>query len=160
MTETMTHTSEEAAVGAALSIDEQDLLFNAYFEGDLTEDEREAFDLRLEQDEVFRDSYNEFVEIMGGLRDLPFEFAPDDFVDKVQSRIRHRSRGRFFAENFLTSYRFPYEVIAAVMMIVMATAYMMMEAPHDAELRGADLTIDAPSELDKPGVDGTSGRSE
>ena len=71
--------------------EEQDLLFNAYFEGDLTAQEREEFETKLDEDEGFRRNYDEFVNIMSGLRTLPFEFAPDDFVDKVESRIRRRS---------------------------------------------------------------------
>jgi len=135
-----------------LPFNEQDLLFNAYFEGDLTQDEREEFESRLEKDEPFRRDYQTFVGIMGGLRDLPLQFAPDDFVDQVTSRIRRRSRGRFFAENYLYRHRVPYEVIAVVMMAVMAAAYMMMESPRDSDLRTADVTIDAkrpsPSKLE------------
>ncbi len=160
----MTHMSEKH--GEVLPIEalygseqeEQDLLFNAYFEGDLTADEREEFERRLETDPDFKHDYDEFVHIMGGLRTLPFEFAPDDFVDKVQSRIRRRSKGRFFTENYLYTTRVPYEVIALVMMVVMAAAYMMMEAPHDSDLRGADLTIDQPGEVDKSGAPATPER--
>lgn len=123
--------------------EELDLLFNAYFEGELTDPERAEFDSRLEQDDAFRRSYDEFVDIMGGLRSLPFEFAPDDFVDRVTSRIRTRSRGRFFAENYLYGTRVPYEVIAIVMIIVMAGSYMLVEAPRDRDLKTADLTINA-----------------
>lgn len=132
--------------------EEQDLLFNAYFEGDLTASEREAFEGQLERDEGFRKNYDEFVHIMTGLRALPFEFAPDDFVDKVESRIRRRSKGRFFAANYLYTSRVPYEVIALVMMVVMASAYMMMEAPRDRGLSTADLTIDKsiPKSVSKP----------
>ena len=122
--------------------EEQDLLFNAYFEGDLTAQEREEFETKLDEDDAFRRSYDEFVNIMSGLRTLPFEFAPDDFVDKVESRIRRRSNGRFFAESLLYSSRVPYEVIALVMMVVMAAAWMLMESPRDSGLRTADLTID------------------
>ena len=123
-------------------IEELDLFFNAYFEGDLTREEREDFERRLESDEPFRSQYNEFVNIMGGLRALPFEFAPDDFVERVESRIRTRSAGRFFADNYFYRARVPYEVIAIVMIVVMAAAYMMMEVPKDRDLRTGDVTVD------------------
>lgn len=147
--------NEQDTSAAAFALEEQDLLFNAYFEGDLTAQERAEFDQRLETDEAFGHAYEEFVSIMGGLRALPFEFAPDDFVEQVQSRIRRRSRGRFFADNYLYSSRVPYEIVALVMMVVMAGAYMMMESPHDAQLNSADLTIDAPKSLDNSTGDGT-----
>lgn len=123
-------------------LSEQDVLFNAYFEGDLSESERAEFNARLTRDDAFRRDYEAFTELMGGLRQLPFTFAPDDFVDRVQSRIRTRSRGRFFAENYLGKVRAPYEVIAVIMIIIMTTSYMMMGLPNDRDLRKADVTLD------------------
>lgn len=124
--------------------DELDLLFNAYFEGELTPQERAEFDARLESEPDFARAYEEFVTIMGGLRSLPFEFAPDDFVERVQSRIRTRSKGRFFAENYLYRSRIPYEVIAIVMIAIMAAAYMMMDPSTDGGLLRDDLKVQSP----------------
>lgn len=121
--------------------EERDLLFNAYFEGELTPKEVADFEAQLEDDLEFAQAYESFTLVMGGLRELPFEFAPDDFVDRVQSRIRSRSRGRFFAENYLYRNRVPYEVIAIVMIVIMAAAYMMMENPRDVALRDADMLV-------------------
>ncbi len=112
-------------------IEELDLLFNAYYEGELTATERADFEDRMQDDPEFAASYQEFFEMMGGLHEMPFQFAPDDFVDNVRGRIRTRSHGRFFGEEWLFSTRVPYEVVAVVMMIVMAGAYMLMEAPRD-----------------------------
>lgn len=122
-------------------IDERDLLFNAYYEGELTATERADFDDRIAEDPEFAAAYAEFFEMMGGLHELPFEFAPDDFVDNVRGRIRTRSHGRFFGQEWLYSTRVPYEVVAVVMMIVMAGAYILMESPHDKGLQtdGSDM---------------------
>jgi anti-sigma factor RsiW len=122
-------------------IDEQDLLFNAYYEGELTATERADFDDRMAEDPEFAAAYQEFFDMMGGLRELPFEFAPDDFVDRVRGRIRTRSHGRFFGQEWIYSTRVPYEVVAVVMMIVMAGTYMLMETPHDRGLAtdGTDM---------------------
>ena len=105
----------------------QDMLFHSYFEGDLSPREAAEFESRLEQDARLHQEYQSFVLVMDGLRQLPFEFAPDDFVETVQSRIRARSRGRFFAESYFYKARVPYEVIAVVMIVVMGAAYMMMD---------------------------------
>lgn len=129
--------------GMSSEEEELDLLFNAYFEGELTPEERADFDAKLEQDPQFAQSYEEFVTIMGGLRNLPFEFAPDDFMERVQSRMRTRSRGRFFADNYLYRSRIPYEVIAIVMIAIMGAAYMMMEPSTDKNLRD-DLKVNKP----------------
>lgn len=116
-------------------LDERDLLFNAYWEGELTATERADFEERISEDAEFAAAYREFFDMMGGLRQLPFEFAPDDFVDNVRGRIRTRSHGRFFGEEWLYSTRVPYEVVAVVMMVVMAGAYMLMESPRDRGLQ-------------------------
>lgn len=135
---------------------EQDALFNAYFEGDMTPEEREAFTAALDADDALRQDYDYFVDIMGGLRNMPLEFAPDTFVHDVQARIRTRSRGRFFAESHIYNLyrsRVPYEVIAIVMILVMAASYLLMEAPRDRDVRNGDLTVDR-AKLDKSGEHG------
>lgn len=115
-------------------LSEQDLLFNAYIEGELDRGERENFARRLEMDPEFRTSWEQFERIMGGIRRLPMEFAPDDFVEQVRGRIRTRSNGRFFAENLFFNQHMPYEVVAVVMMIVMATTYLFFGAPRDLSM--------------------------
>lgn len=110
-------------------LDEQDALFNAWLDGELNPTELAAFEKRLAQDPDFKSAHEQFKSIMQIVRKIPFEFAPDDFVDKVQGHIRQRSRGRFFTDSFLTQQRMPYEVVALVMMLVMAAVYILMEAP-------------------------------
>jgi len=120
------------------AISERDRLFNAYYENELDEAARADFEDRIESDEEFAEAYHAFFEVMGGLRELPFEFAPDDFVERVQSRIRTRSHGRFFAEELLFKTRIPYEVVAIVMIIVMAAAYLFMGTPPDRGMQDVD----------------------
>lgn len=122
-------------------IDERDLLFNAYYEGELTATERADFDDRIAADPEFAAAYQVFFDTLGGLHELPFQFAPDDFVEGVRGRIRRRSHGRFFGQEWIFSTRVPYEVVAVVMMIVMAGAYMLMESPRDKGLTtdGSDM---------------------
>ncbi len=122
-------------------IDERDALFIAFLEGDLPEERREEFEAELDRDAQLRREFESFADIMGGVQSLPFEFAPPDFVDKVQGRIRKRSKGRFFAENFLYNTRVPYEAIAVVMIIVMAAAWMLMGVPKDRNLKTAEVDI-------------------
>jgi anti-sigma factor RsiW len=122
-------------------IDERDAQFIAFLEGDLSEQEREEFEVELERDVALRREFDQFADIMNGMQSLPFEFAPPDFVENVQRRIRKRSRGRFFAENFLYNTRMPYEAIAVVMIAVMAAAWMLMGVPKDRNLQTADVEI-------------------
>jgi anti-sigma factor RsiW len=122
-------------------IDERDAQFIAFLEGDLSEQEQEEFRAELERDDELRREFDQFADIMSGMQSLPFEFAPPDFVDKVESRIRKRSRGQFFTDNILLSTRMPYEAIAVVMIAVMAAAWMLMGVPKDRNLRNADVDI-------------------
>ena len=111
-------------------LEEQTFLFNAFYEDDLEGEELQAFEERLETDEAFAQDFEQFSNVVGGLRNLPFEFAPDDFEERLKSRIRTRSSGRFFADNYLFTDRVPYEVVAVVMMVIMAATYLLMEAPR------------------------------
>lgn len=122
-----------------VELSEQELLFNAFVDDELSTDERAAFMERLESDPEFRSAWDDFSFVIESMQKLPFQFAPDDFVHQVQSRIRTRSRGRFFAEELLFRSRVPYEVVALVMIIVMAAAYLFMEAPPDKQMRDVNV---------------------
>lgn len=129
-----------------LELSEQDVLFSAYLDDELSPDERRDFEGRLAADPQFAEAWEHFSMIMGAVDALPFEFAPDDFVERVRGRIRTRSRGRFFAEEYLFKARMPYEVVALVMIIVMAAAYLFMGAPPDRQMQDVRLP-DAPPPL-------------
>jgi len=141
-----------AEMESEAELSEQDMLFNAYLEGDLDGGEREDFARRLETDAEFRKSWEQFENIMGGIRRLPMEFAPDDFVNRVQGRIRSRSNGRFFADNMLFRATMPYEVVAVVMMIVMATTYLFFGAPNDVKMHDVK-DLERPPSLNTPAQD-------
>ena len=134
-------TSSPGAEPGLAEIDERDALFIAFLEGDLPEERRAQFEAELDRDAELRREFDEFADIMGGVRELPFEFAPPDFVEQVQGRIRSRSKGRFFAENFLYNTRMPYEAIAVVMIAVMAAAWLLMGTPKDRNMHDADAEI-------------------
>ena len=48
-------------------IEEQDLLFNAYFEGEMSDEDRVSFEQRLAAESEFRRDYVQFTEVMGGV---------------------------------------------------------------------------------------------
>lgn len=119
-------------------LEEREVLFNAYLDGALSEARERQFDRRLDEDREFREAYGEFAEVVDGLRNLPYEFAPDEFSTKVRDRIRIRSRGGFFAENPLRHQRAPYEAIAVVMILIMSSGYLLMGIPEDPKFEPDD----------------------
>lgn len=125
---------------------EMEALFSAYLDGELAPQERADFETRLREDPDFQAQYQGFAEIMQGLRAMPFAFAQDDFVPAVQRRIRVRSNGMFFSHKFLTLTRIPYEVIAVVMMLIMAAIYLMMDIGEDVALE--DVPRAAPAQTE------------
>lgn len=132
------NTSSETNPPEMAELDEQEVLFNAYLDGDLSAQDEAAFDERLDEDPEFREAYGDFADVMGEVQNLPYQFAPDDFSKKLQRRIRVRSRGRFFGDNLLYSQRTPYEVVAVVMIVVMTSAYLFMGIPPDQNVESAE----------------------
>ena len=117
------------------AVDERTLRFNAYIDDELSAEERRLFEKELAEDEEFARDYEEFSRPIQGLHSFSFEFAPPGFVSRVETRIRTRSQGRFFAENYLFGERMPYEVVAIVMIVLMATMYFFVEVPNDKHMR-------------------------
>jgi anti-sigma factor RsiW len=129
-------------------VSERDARFIAYLEGDLSESEKQEFRAELDEDPELEQEFEDFAAVVDGVRGLPFQFAPDDFVDNVTSRIRTRSRGRFFDDSFLYSTRTPYEAIAVVMIAVMAAAWILMDMPRDRNMKDIEIEprLDTPAQ--------------
>ena len=128
---------------------EREVLFNAYFDGELSDRDEDAFDQRLQEDPEFRAAYNDFAEVIDRVQNLPSEFAPDDFTDRVRDRIRTRSGGRFFGDGTLQRYQLrPHELAAAAMIIVMSSTYLLMGIPHDRGIGSeGPKRLEIPSQL-------------
>ena len=128
-------------------IDAQDLIFNAYVEDELNADERAEFEARLESDATFAREFRLFESMMNGLGSLAPVFAPDDFAERVQDRIRERSAGRFF-DPMGRGPRMFYEVAAAAMLAIMASTYLIATAPKDAHI--GDMVVQAEAPVLRP----------
>jgi anti-sigma factor RsiW len=83
--------------------DETRELFSAALEGELTPDDQRRWDAALERDAGLRAEYREFVACNDALRQAAAASASDpvpDLLPGVQSRLRARTRGRFYADRF------------------------------------------------------------
>lgn len=124
-------------------------LFSDYYDGELYGDELEAFEQELESNEALRTEYETFANSLDMLHNLEFSFAPDNFVQEVTRDINQRTRGKFFKQGWLFSFRIPYEVFAAVLLAVFGALYLFgLQAPSGYQVE------DAPDEF-RPTLDET-----
>lgn len=110
-----------------------------YLDGEMSEEERSAFETEVQGDPALRKELEAMQSTMGVVQGLQMKFAPDHFVAEVESKVRTRSRGRFFGYQALYSSRIPYEVFAVVAIAIMAGMWMM-SSPDDARF-SADLAL-------------------
>jgi anti-sigma factor RsiW len=85
-----------------MTADEARDSFSEAFEGELDAERKAAFDAALATDPELEHEYAEFVEtfqMMGRLGDADAEPAPD-LLSGVQERLRKRSRGRYYRDQF------------------------------------------------------------
>ncbi len=82
----------------------------------MDEREREAFGRELANDPELAAELQRFEQTVEILRRMPRPQAPDDFLEAVQSRIRRRSRGRWYGFQ-QASARFPFEAAFNIVLI-------------------------------------------
>lgn len=85
-----------------MTADEARDLFSEAFEGDLDEAQQEAFDAALAADEELRLEYEEFVDTFALVSKMgePESIEVPNLLPKIQDRIRRRSRGRYYRDQF------------------------------------------------------------
>jgi hypothetical protein len=122
--------------------------FDAAYDGNLRGEDRAAFDAALAADEALREEYDELCALLDEAnRDEPA--APEaepELLHGVQSRLRARSRGRFYRDRFAERAgprAFAPLVIAAVMLLVVGIAwlslyYVQVEGPTTYETASPD----------------------
>lgn len=118
-------------------------LFSEAFEGELDAERKVAFDAALAADSELEREYAEFVEtfrMMGGLGDADVQEAPD-LLAGVQERLRTRSRGRYYRDQFSRaagpSWALPLILALACILMLGVTWYalhstVILEEPVEA----------------------------
>ncbi len=84
-----------------MSPDEARDLFSEALEGELDLPTQAAFDEVLATDDELREEYAAFAEMLRGAADLGID-EEVDLLGGVQSRLRTRSKGRFYRDRFAT----------------------------------------------------------
>ena len=101
-------------------------LFSAYWDGELPPDQVEAFEAFLERDDETRQEYDRFRRALESLASLTEQQAPDNFVEKLQRRMRRRSGGKLFGANrWGTITRVPYELFSLILILIILSVYLL-----------------------------------
>ncbi len=109
-------------------------LFSAYWDEDLPPGDLSALEEHLKSCVVCRREYQTFERTVGAVGQLHSMMAPPDFAESVRSRIRKRSRGRFFSPRKLAE-RIPYELFSLVMLGLILAIYIVLQLSHPANLK-------------------------
>ena len=109
-------------------------LFSAYWDKDLPQADVSALEEHLRSCVVCRREYQTFERTVGAVAQLHKMVAPPEFADGVRTRIRQRSRGRFFTPRKLAE-RIPYELFSLVMLGLILAIYIVLQLAHPAQLK-------------------------
>lgn len=114
-----------------MTADEARELFSEAYDGELDAERRAAFDAALEADAELRTEWEGFRAMLDEAHTLDADEAPTpDLLSGVQTRLRERSRGRFYRDRFATRSSlsrgvFPL-LLALVMLLVVVIAWLAM----------------------------------
>ncbi len=122
-------------------------LFSDYLEGELSPQEKEELSAHLKECEPCRAELEDLSKTMRSLSGLMMLPPPEGFVNKVQQKIRKRSRGRFFTPERLLM-RVPFEWISFIIIMLMLATYMILVLGQEAKVQPK-----APPEAPPPAVE-------
>jgi hypothetical protein len=109
-------------------------LFSAYWDRELGDAEKGALEEHLRSCLVCRREFQTFEKTVNSVATLEKQVAPPDFADGVRTKIRKRSRGRFFNPRKLAE-RIPYEVFSLVMLGLILAIYVVLQLTHPGQLK-------------------------
>ncbi len=118
-----------------MTADEARELFSAAYDGELAAAEQAAFEAALAADATLRAEYDELRAVLDEAHrlELADDEAPPDLLVGVQTRLRARSRGRYYRDRFaeragpkaLTPL-----IVASVMLLIVAVAWLSLYYVH------------------------------
>ena len=100
--------------------------FSAYFEGELSPEEKAALEHHLSTCIQCRTSLERFRRTLGALGRLRRTAAPNSFLADIRQQINRRSRGRFFRRRWLLFGRIPFEWLSLAMIVAMLVYYIVV----------------------------------
>lgn len=102
-------------------------LFSDYFDGEVSANDRRAFEQLLEEDSVFRSQYETYASLFNQVRDLPKVAVSDSFETRLRAKVRRESpvRARSWWADF-GRIPLPVPLGAAALVLVGIFSYGML----------------------------------
>lgn len=112
---------------------------SAYLEGDLSAEETDALLAHLDQCVSCSEELAELEDARQLFEKLPRQTTRGDFQEKLETRIRRRSRGRFFGQGWQSSNKVTY-LGAAIILVILAALLLMSETTLEIRDDATGLT--------------------
>jgi anti-sigma factor RsiW len=123
-------------------------LMSAYLDAELDEAESEAVQSMLEQSAEARAELEELRKVVALVSGLPPVEAPEDFVDKLNRRIKRKQVLQPEAASKFAAIAMPFQVLSITVILVVAALYMMAELDRKPASLERDPNVTAPAEPD------------
>lgn len=112
--------------------EEAQALFSAHMDGELDPEPAAKLAEHLAGCAACREDLERLTSALDGLRKMPTPPPATDLLAGVQSKIRKRSRGRYFRRGFsVGGPRIPYEIIGLLMLLLLLVVYLGMATFQD-----------------------------
>jgi anti-sigma factor RsiW len=123
-------------------------LMSAYLDAELDEAEASAVENMLEQSAEARKELEDLKQVMALVGGLPDVEAPEDFIEKLNRRIRRKQLLQPEAASKFASIAMPFQVLSIIVILVVAALYMMAELDRKPASLERDPKVTVPAESD------------
>ncbi len=111
-------------------------VFINYYDGDLEQSERAAFEKHLGDCKVCQAEWDDYQKTMSEISGLHHLGPSEDFVFRVKKTIDRRSKGRFFGEQSHYSLRFA--IVSFVLILFFMIAYIFVSSLIEIQIMDSE----------------------
>jgi anti-sigma factor RsiW len=124
-------------------------LISAYLDAELDDAESEAVESMLSQSAEARAELEELRKVVALVSALPDVEAPEDFIEKLNRRMRRKQMLQGEAGSKFAAIAMPFQVLSIIVILVVAALYMMTELDRKPVTLERDPKVNAePESLD------------
>jgi anti-sigma factor RsiW len=121
-------------------------LISAYLDAELDPAESEAVESMLSQSAEARAELEELRKVVALVGALPDVEAPEDFIEKLNRRLRRKQMLEPEAASKFAAIAMPFQVLSILVILVVAAMYMMAELDRKPTTLERDPKVNAQPE--------------